>query len=576
MGEGWVVRLWSARRRRRDQAHHEAVRRVLDALPTPVVELDPELRCAFANGALRDWLPGAADRIVGSDLAALLGPQTTRIIPSAQAVLAGKRTHAHLGLELCGSRRELEVIAVPRRTADGEIAGIIAMITDVTERKQAEERERFLAHATEVLASSLDYQATLRAVADLAIPILGDFAAVEMVQEDGALEAVAQAHHDPARLVLAGELRRRYPPGDLSLVGRVIRSGTGELRVRVCDTDLAEIAHDEAHLELLRRMGICSLMVVPVAAHDVVFGALVLATSDDSRRHYTDMHMRCAEELARRAGVAIENAKLYELTRLAVVAREDLLAMVSHDLRNPLGAIRVKAEMMKERIDELADRRGLNIEVIQRAADRMLKLVELLTDASRISDGRITLNRHPVDVGAVARDVLDVLDPIALDKGVRVSLVAKDSAVVWADPDRIVQVVENLVSNAIKFTARGGAVAVEVSVADAAREALITVRDSGCGISPEDVAHVFDRYWQARRRRGSSGLGLFIAHGIVKAHGGRIGVESRVGEGTCVWFTLPCVRAPDSSQRDTTAERRDWVETRTRLEIGSGAGTLPH
>jgi PAS domain S-box-containing protein len=536
-------------------------RRLLDALPVAVAELDGELRFRYVNAAHEEWFDCAGDNLLGRRLVDVLHGQSEQLLVAAGHALAGRRSAVEATLPSRGGHRHVVATLVPCAMEE-RATGFIAVLVDVTSEVRAHEQDRFLVNASEVLFSELDVDATLRKIADLAVPILADCAAVEVVQEDGRVDQIGFAHDDSARLVLGAEIRRRYPPrDDRPGVGRVVRTGVAELWNGVDDGDLATLTDDEGHLELLRRMRPSSSLIVPMIARGKVLGAIALHTARESGRRYTDADRPFAEELARRAALAIENARLYDLASKAVTAREELLAVVAHDLRNPLGVIQMKTEMMKELIDALPDRRGLNIDVIQCAARRMDALVAALADATRLRAERLTVDCVPCDLTALTHEAMQVLGTLASGKGVELALVPDDAepVVTAADPERIFQVLFNLIGNAIKFTPRGGHVSVHVGSKDDG-SIQVDVCDDGAGIPAEDQAHIFDRFWQGKPGRRSAGLGLYIARGIVRAHHGDIRVESQPGCGSTFTFTLP-PPAPQVAARSLNGA--DWTQQAT-------------
>ena len=234
-----------------------------------------------------------------------------------------------------------------------------------------------------------------------------------------------------------------------------------------------------------------------------------------------------------------ENERLVGQAQDALRAREDLLAIVSHDLRNPLGVVLASTSMLlKSNLPpDKQERARRQVEAIQRAGNRMNRLIRDLLDFASIQAGRLSVSLRPQDVAAMVSEVMDVMEPLASPKGQHlVADVAPDVAI-RCDHDRVIQLFSNLVGNAIKFTPDGGTITVRAMPEGGI--VRFAVSDTGPGIPAEELAHVFDRYYQAQRRnRDGIGLGLSIARGIVEAHGGRIWAESVEGEGSTFSFTL--------------------------------------
>ncbi len=281
-------------------------------------------------------------------------------------------------------------------------------------------------------------------------------------------------------------------------------------------------------------------MWVPLQGRQRLLGAIGIVSSTQSHR-YDEADLRLAEEVARRGALSLENARLYASAERAIAVRDEVLALVAHDLRNPLGTIQVHAQTQRRMLDP-GSRAWSAADRIVQAVRRMDRLIQDLLDINRMEAGRLTLERTELDARAVAAESVEAQRLQATESSIDIRL---DSAsglpAVHADRDRLLQVFENLIGNALKFTPSGGQVVVgAMRRADAV---LYFVRDTGPGISEEDRPHIFERFWQSRRNRsrgrGDSGLGLPIVKGIVDAHGGRIWIESAPGKGTTFYFTIP-------------------------------------
>jgi len=236
-----------------------------------------------------------------------------------------------------------------------------------------------------------------------------------------------------------------------------------------------------------------------------------------------------------------DNAELVRELRAAVAARDDMLGIVSHDLRNPVNAVKMLAAAIVRagETDGLPPAVAEHADVLLQAARQMDALIQDLLDVSKLESGRMTMTPRPVAMTDLVAAATRVLEPVAAEAGVQIrSDVSASLPPVDVDPDRMIQVLSNLVSNSVKYTARGGHVLVRAQVdEDVVR---VTVEDNGVGIAESELPRVFDRFWQSRRtNRSGAGLGLTIARGIVRAHGGRIWIESVLGEGTRVHFTVP-------------------------------------
>jgi PAS domain S-box-containing protein len=522
---------------RNTRVRQDLVTSVIDSLPVAVAEVDPDLRVRFLNRLFREWFVGARRKLVGSLLTQVAEKFAEAFRRAIESAVSGTPSVHEARLAASeGQRREIRVTCVPRHDLQGELVGVVVSAMDITDEKRRLATERVLAQATEQLFATLQPEAALQTVADNAVSYLADWISVELVCDDGRFEQIAVAHRDPDRLLLAGQIRRCYPPH--AALHRVVDSGRPEVIDDIRADELAARAEDPVHLELLRRMDIGASLIVPLVAHDHVFGAIELVRSRASRRTFAPGDLALVEELARRAALAIENARLFEQTRRAVVAREQLLAIVCHDLRDPLVVIRARSEILRQRIDELGDPAGLSVDAIERATDRMDVLVSALADAARLRAGRLAIHPQLCDLAVLSREAAEAVMELAAGKGIRLAVAAGEPVMAMIDPDRVLQVLANLLGNAVKFTQPGGQV--ELRVTTGKNEVHIAVVDNGPGIAREALSRIFDRYWQVEPgQKHSSGLGLYIARGIVDAHRGRIWAESQLGHGTAFRIALP-------------------------------------
>lgn len=409
--------------------------------------------------------------------------------------------------------------------------------------EQAERRAAFLAEVGMVLDDALDYEVAFEKLVRLTIPRLADYCLIDEMETDGGTRRIARAHVDPEKQKVLWD-RVRHPPEadpDHHPIMQAIGRGQSVLVGECTDEVIDVIAHDAAHRVILTEvLRLHSFMIVPLVARGRVLGLITLAFSDSGRR-YGSTELALAEEMARRAALAIDNARLYGQAQQAVRAREGVLAVVGHDLRNPLASILLNTSTVLELaapgvLDPwVADSLRQTTALVEQSN----RLIEDLLDVSRVANGGITLLRTPHDLRDLAARAERMLRPLAEDRGLALTVSLPAGPVpVHADGDRVLQVLSNLVGNALKFTPAGGRVDVEVEAQNGV--ARVTVRDTGIGIAAEELEHVFDPFRQLgdADRRGV-GLGLPIARGIVEAHGGRIAGASEPGMGSAFSFTLP-------------------------------------
>jgi signal transduction histidine kinase len=401
-------------------------------------------------------------------------------------------------------------------------------------------RLAFLGDASAALAESLDFARTLRTVAAVAVPSIADWCGIEIVPEDGGPSVqLAVAHVDPEKVAYAEELRRRYPPAPDVPTGvpAVLRTGRAELYPVISDELLAASVRDPDQLRIARELGLHSAMIVPMRAHGRTVGAITFVTADTPPREYDDDDLAMAQDLADRAALAIANARLYEAERRAVALRDEFLSIAGHELRTPLTALRLQVES----IGRVA-REGSPERLIERAnrslavVERLTRLVDELLDVSRISGGRLALDRDVVDLGQLVQEVATRLTEAA--RGLDLRLDLADGVEGRWDRHRLEQVVTNLMTNALKY---GEERPIEVRVARDGDRAVLAVTDHGIGIAAEDQARIFERFERAAAPRTVKGLGLglWIAREVVHAHGGTIAVTSEPGRGSTFTVTLP-------------------------------------
>jgi signal transduction histidine kinase len=407
-------------------------------------------------------------------------------------------------------------------------------------------RLRVLSDASGLLATSLDDDEVLGRLVDILARDVATFCVID-VCEQGRVRRKAVGVNASERSELAGELAgfeldwSRPHPGH-----EAIGAGRSILVPETTDDFLVAMSQGPEHLELLRRLELRSMVTVPLIGRDRVVGALTLLSSTPER-HYGPRDLSFANELAKRTALAIENARLYREARKAIAARENFMAIVSHDLRNPLTTILMTTDLLLRDVPNDRRRRTRkHAETVQRSAARMDRLIRDLLDFASVEDGRLIIDRKPHAARDLAREAIDAQEGQAAAKGLRLTLHCPPGELaILCDRERLQQVFANLIDNAMKFTGTGGSIAVSVE----RRDDLVafTIADTGPGIAQLELPHVFERFWQARgTARLGTGLGLSIAKGIVESHGGKIWATSQVGRGSTFTFTCPIAPPRDA------------------------------
>ena len=520
----------------------ERFRLTLEEAPIGMAVVGTDGRFLRVNGALCAILGYSAQELVGMTFQSVTHPEDL----DADLALARQLARGEIprySLERRYVRKDGHVVDIELsrsvlRGPDGQPLHFIAQVKDISERKRRGREQQFLADLGPVLASTLDTPAIFQRIAELVTCQIADFCIVDLV-DDGQMVRKVVASRDPAKRAIAEALWHVPLDRDQpSLLSEACRTRRPVLVQRLDHEALALMTQGPEHVRTVERLEMRSLIAVPLVASERLVGAIALIASEGSRE-YDARDVRLAEELAWRTAIALENALLYHMARDATKVRDEVLAIVTHDLRNPLSTIAMHAALLRRRAQPHSSSEATAGEAIERAVARMTRLIEDLLDVSRMEAGQLSLVLEPLDAATFLFECVESQRQLADSVGIELRLrTPRVSPCVLADRDRLSQILENLIGNALKFTCSGGQVTVAADVRD--DEVLFSVRDSGAGISPEHLPHLFERFWQAcRTERHGAGLGLPIAKGFVEAHGGRIWVESSPGAGSCFFFTVP-------------------------------------
>ncbi len=436
--------------------------------------------------------------------------------------------------------------SVPVFDEFGNVKLVVSMFKDFTKRKQNEENLKFLDEANRVLGSSLDYKETLENVAKLTVPRFADWCAIDVIENKGEQpRRIAVAHRDPEKLEWAKEFSLKFPPSwDAEAgAGNVLRTGRSELYPSITEGMLASSGRSEAYLEYIRQLGIQSVMIVPLKSRGETFGVITMVSAE-SGRHYDEGDLRFAEELARRADNAVDNAILYRHAQEAIRLRDEFLSIASHELKTPLTSLSLQIQLADKGIkQELGSVRSVDkltrtFENSSKQIRRLTSLVDELLDVSRIQAGRFTFKFATTNLSSLVKDIVQRMSDQLSRAGCKVDLSVEEG--IWGDFDsmRVEQILNNLLSNAAKYACRTD---VQVSLKRIDSRIQLIVEDHGPGIPTEVQASIFDRFVRAKNNVNIAGmgLGLFIVREIVRGHNGTIRLESEKGEGAKFIIELP-------------------------------------
>lgn len=417
------------------------------------------------------------------------------------------------------------------------------------ERKRAEEAVRFLAESSVVLAESFDFDATLTRLARLSVSFLATACSIDVVETSGAIRRLSTAHADPALERIARELQEVYTPhwDSSQPATQVLRTRQPLLVPVLTDEILERLCRDAHHVSLMRAMKSRTLMAVPLIARGRMLGVITLVSSVPGRR-YGSADLELAQDLARRAAIALDNARLYHESQEAIRLRDEFLSIAAHELYTPITALQLSVQGLARSESPTRDAVQRTSRTTQAQTRRLAHLVDELLDVSRIQTGRLHLNLETVDLGSVVRDVVEGLgDALRRAHSELILRLAPDCTGRW-DRVRMEQVVTNLLSNALKF---GAGHPIEVRLEQVEGHVSLDVVDQGIGIPAERLPHIFGRFERAvsSREYGGLGLGLYIVREIVAALGGQVRAESVLGEGSRFTVELPSDGPKDTAAR---------------------------
>jgi|GEM_PF-1583077 len=486
------------------------------------------------------------------------------------------RTREQLVEEVAELRERLrDAEETLRAIREGEADALV-----ITERQQdekvyalksvrAEENLRLLADAGAMPTEALDLAATLQRAARLAVSGFADWCVIDLAAEEGRIERVVAAHADPGRQALIEELKRFPPRGDEPHgPALVLRTGRSQRLAQWSPECLESVGQDPEHRRTFAALEPRSSLQVPLAARGRILGVWSFYSSS-SRRSYDESDQELAEELGRRAALAIDNARLYGAAQAANLAKDKFLATLSHELRTPLTPVLAVISSL-EGDDRLEVRVRESLAMVRRNVELEARLIDDLLDLTRIARGKLELSRRQTDLRLLLEQAVENCcggQDMASGRLIVVKDLAAADFTVWADSPRLSQVFGNLLNNAVKFTPSGGTITVRSWSEARSRaetegeEIVVQISDTGIGIRPGALGQIFNAFEQGDQsishRFGGLGLGLAISKAIVELHGGRLSAESEgIGRGATFTVRLPVGRRRQEAAKVVGAERR--------------------
>jgi PAS domain S-box-containing protein len=525
-------------------------RRVVETANDGVMIVAADDRITYVNGRMAQML--------GYETEDMLRRPVLDFIPESDRAEAARRVGRqatgltnHFDLRFAckdGSTAWGIVSATPFLDSAGDYAGMVALVTDITQRRRIEELQALLVEATGVLTSSLDYDKTMKNLAELLVPRFADICSCAVFRDDGAWR-VATRCADPAhaKLVSQVSLKDWVLPDQGVRIDELVQAGKSVLLPEITDDWAAQAAPSAAQLEAARQIGPRSAMIVPISTRGRIFGAIVFLLAQ-SGRTYTDEELRTAQELARRAAIAIDNARMYdraremaERLRVANEAKDEFIGMMSHELRTPTTTIYGGVRLLRSRAHFLTDEdREALFADIEMEAERLGRMIEDLLLLSRVEPGS-TVATEPVLLKRVLDQATGSFRQRNTTRTIDVKVEDVELAAA-AEPMYLDQVLRNVLANADKYSPPDAEV--EVLAERQGEDVVISVLDSGVGVPEEDLERIFERFYRreetSRYQRGA-GLGLTVCRRLMEAQSGRIWADLRPGGGLAIRMILPAV-----------------------------------
>lgn len=525
---------------------------LLESAQDAIIIVGATANIEFINDQVIKWFGYTQQELIGQPIEILV-PERYRcahlqqrneylIHPRKRLMAKNKNGLDLIGLRKDGSEFPVDIALSPLETPEEKL--VIAIIRDMTDRDRLETQVKFLATACTMLADSLEFEDSLKNITSYTVPEIADGCIIQLFDDDRKLQVRSVVHRNQEKQQILEKLIKSFAakgiwPVDLS---KPIMTSKMLLMTEFSNLDFNKLAIDLDDQRLIKQLEISAYVAIPLLIHNRLIGILSFI-SDESKRRFEESDSDFFESIGLRVALTIENARLYDERQRAIKLREEILAIVSHDLKNPLTAIQLNTQSLTRNQTNDSFNLSSFAEKIRRSADQMKRMIEDLLDFSKIQSGKLSIQKHIEKPYAVIEIAFEMMKAQAEEKGLKFTFSASPELPdILCDKERIVQALANLVGNAIKFTDKGGRI--HMSVEESQSDVRFSVTDTGIGISKENLPKIFNRYWQAQRSKGEggspgAGLGLSITNGIIEAHDGKIWVESQLGNGSTFYFQLP-------------------------------------
>lgn len=553
---GMVLVFTDATAQRRTQGALQQLAAIVEHSDDAVISKD-------RRGIVTSWNV-AAERLYGFTAAEAIGQHISMIVPQShrdELALIMERLWRGEMIEhwdTVRSRKDGTLVDVslrisPIRDSYGEVIGASKVARDITHRKREQDSLQFLADVSASLAVLIDRDSALQHAAEAMVPFFADWCVVYALRADGTIGSPASAHRDASKRQLLKEFLAAYPVDweSPSITVRAWRTGKTQYIPDMPASQVESLATTDQLLRALRSLNPQSVISVPMRIRERTVGVISFVNAVHSRR-YEESDVLLAEDLARRVATALDNAQLLNSVRESERQKDEFLAMLAHELRNPLAAIRYAIEATRL---PAHDNSVEMLDVIDRQAGNLTHLIDDLLDISRISQEKIQLRRESIDATEIIERAIDAVKPQIEEQRHKLRLeLGSDPLPLYVDATRAEQVIANLLTNAAKYSPAGSQISVRAHAFEG--EAVIEVADGGIGIAAEMLPHVFDLFAQAERTldrsQGGLGIGLTIVRKLTEMHGGAVSAQSEgIGQGSTFTVRLPLSESTESSSPET-------------------------